>query len=260
MATSLPDNSAVTTGHRSGPDALRAMALLLGLGAASSSACLLTSDFDGLTDEPPSSSASTGPSSSGSGAGGAASSSSGGGAGDGGSGGAGGRAETCGDRRLQRPEACDDGNEVDGDGCSASCAIECDEGSPHTHLHRASGHCYRFSPVELSWMAAASDCATWNGHLVTVTSAIEEQFLQDLLTSEGGAGAWLGATDAATEGVFVWANGEPWGFESWAPNAPDDPNGNKDCVFHGPPGVFAWNDYGCAGLNTYVCERSPGLD
>lgn len=30
----------------------------------------------------------------------------------------------CGNRRLESPETCDDGNTTDGDGCSSSCRIE----------------------------------------------------------------------------------------------------------------------------------------
>jgi cysteine-rich repeat protein len=50
----------------------------------------------------------------------------GGGGGDGGDGGGGGSggSANCGDGSLHPGETCDDGNKVDGDGCSASCQVE----------------------------------------------------------------------------------------------------------------------------------------
>jgi len=48
----------------------------------------------------------------------------GGGGGPSGGGGGGGGTARCGDGSLQPGEACDDGNQTDGDGCSASCEIE----------------------------------------------------------------------------------------------------------------------------------------
>ncbi len=51
--------------------------------------------------------------------------------GAGGAGGAGGRSGTCGDGTIDAGESCDDGDLVDGDGCSATCVVErCGDGVP----------------------------------------------------------------------------------------------------------------------------------
>jgi cysteine-rich repeat protein len=54
-------------------------------------------------------------------------------------------AETCGDGSVQAGEACDDGNRLPGDGCSAECAVEdgwvCDDAEPSRCTAAAAGGC-----------------------------------------------------------------------------------------------------------------------
>ncbi|WP_240807690.1 DUF4215 domain-containing protein [Polyangium spumosum] len=54
------------------------------------------------------------------------------GPGGGGGGGAGGGGETCGNAVVDGDEACDDGNDVSGDGCEADCSYSCDNKNPDT--------------------------------------------------------------------------------------------------------------------------------
>lgn len=68
------------------------------------------------------------------GAGGKGGGSKGGSGGRGGTGGSSGGGTTCGDGTREAGEACDDDNDVSGDGCSATCTVEshwvCDDGMP----------------------------------------------------------------------------------------------------------------------------------
>jgi len=50
------------------------------------------------------------------------------------------RAVSCGDAHRDDPEACDDGNTVSGDGCSASCVVEPTESEPNASSAQASSY------------------------------------------------------------------------------------------------------------------------
>jgi hypothetical protein len=45
-----------------------------------------------------------------------------------------------------------------------------------------------------------------------------------------GPSYWIGYTDAAQEGTFLWANGAPVGYENWAPGAPTALQPDQDFV------------------------------
>ena len=99
------------------------------------------------------------------------------------------------------------------------------------------GHFYQLIDFEsaISWTAARDDAQgrsfqLWSGHLVTVTSAAEDQFLKlnfesligDPNTNVPGIYAWIGLTDSVQEGNFQWVTGEPLSFTNWAPPEPNN--------------------------------------
>jgi lectin-like protein/VCBS repeat protein/IPT/TIG domain-containing protein len=98
-----------------------------------------------------------------------------------------------------------------------------------------------------SWAEASAACTARGGALVTVSNAEENAFL----LASGVADAWIGYTDAAVEGTFVWASGES-SFKSWGMAQPDDAGGNEDCASFLADGT--WNDAPCDGKHGYVCE------
>jgi hypothetical protein len=112
------------------------------------------------------------------------------------------------------------------------------------------GHWYDFVAGEFSWQQAADDAATkthgtLTGYLATITSAAENAFL---VSVSGGFG-WLGASDAANEGNWIWQTGPEAGsaltYFNWYPGEPNNAN-NEDYLqispnwVGGEPGM--WND------------------
>lgn len=61
------------------------------------------------------------------------------------------------------------------------------------------------------------------GHLVTINDAAENTFIAN--TFGGDRAVWLGFTDAAEEGTFVWVTGEPFTHTNWLP--PDEHQGGE---------------------------------
>jgi hypothetical protein len=154
------------------------------------------------------------------------------------------------------------------DAASAStCAAE--------ELTGPNGHCYFFQSIPLAWDAARSAClgrgTGWD--LVSVRSAADSAFLGDTLTFE----AWLGASDAASEGTWLWVvDDQPFWVGSGATgNAvagayvnwnTDEPNGvTPDCARALPRSFGSlnpdapWADLGCELLLGAICERYPAL-
>ena len=79
------------------------------------------------------------------------------------------------------------------------------------------GHYYEFvSASGITWDAAktAAEARTLyglNGYLVTVTSAAENDFIYPKL----GGNGWMGASDAASEGIWKWVTGPETGTQFW---------------------------------------------
>lgn len=75
------------------------------------------------------------------------------------------------------------------------------------------------------------------GHLVTIESAYENDFVYKNVFLPNGSSGRLGATDRDEDGVWVWATGAQMQFTNWAPGEPD----------------------GCGGSNVDVCLKADFL-
>jgi len=90
---------------------------------------------------------------------------------------------------------------------------------------------YYLSDNKTTWTDAKARCASAGGHLVTISSMMENDVVVDALGLEDG---WIGLTDEDNEGTFAWVNGAPVTFENWDVGKPNDQDGNDDYVIiHG---------------------------
>ncbi|MFC1672323.1 Ig-like domain-containing protein, partial [Planctomycetota bacterium] len=81
------------------------------------------------------------------------------------------------------------------------------------------GHYYHFPGTWPNWQSAQADSAVLGGHLATISSVEEDEFVWRL---GGYMNFWIGLTDAAQEGVFEWVNDEDVTYTNWSPGEPDD--------------------------------------
>lgn len=119
------------------------------------------------------------------------------------------------------------------------------------------GHTYLVVVTEdggaLRWTDARDRAVALGGHLATITSNAENEFVYELSMKTPGAwwqtvGPWIGGfqSDAGVEpgGGFQWVTGEPWGFEAWDDGEPNDEGDDEDYVhFYSETGQLPyWND------------------
>ena len=79
-------------------------------------------------------------------------------------------------------------------------------------------HLYLYVKKDMNWHDARDYCAAQNGHLVTIDSASENDFIFHLT----GGNTWLGATDEIQEGTWVWVTGETWSYSNWDEGEPNN--------------------------------------
>ncbi|MBD9452227.1 tandem-95 repeat protein [Rhizobium sp. RHZ02] len=117
-------------------------------------------------------------------------------------------------------------------------------------LNEANGHIYTFAPTvnDETWAQARIDAAALlsnhASYLATITNAGEQNVVLGIVN--GNAIAYLGGTDAANEGHWVWATGpeagQPFTYTHWEPGEPNS-NGDEDVLWiYGQFRDGQWND------------------
>ncbi len=107
------------------------------------------------------------------------------------------------------------------------------------------GHFYELisRPSGYTWTEAHEDAQArtfegFTGHLVTVTSIEEHNFLEEHYFLWA---IWIGLTDRDVEGRFEWVTGEPFDFDRWGNNEPNNAGNEDYASYTSSPGF--WNDY-----------------
>ena len=92
-----------------------------------------------------------------------------------------------------------------------------------THLYESAGHFYYAPKEALLWDDAKEACEKMGGHLVTISSQAENDFVRDVMISEGRAGyLTLGFSDAEEETNWRWVTGEEVTFTAWRGGEPNN--------------------------------------
>ena len=105
----------------------------------------------------------------------------------------------------------------------------------------------------LTWEKARASCWRLGGDLASVGSEEENNFIHGLSKT---INIWLGGSDSALEGSYVWSDGTAWTYENWTPG---EPNGRtrENCVVGNWRGHDNWNDGPCDFVyyGGYACEK-----
>lgn len=112
------------------------------------------------------------------------------------------------------------------------------------------GNSHWYAAIEspaITWFDALEQAEQMGGHLATLTSALENQYMLQLVPQiqvEPGNGYWIGAR-SGSEGQFEWVTGEPFDYTSWgAGSCNDQPDGRDaiDLYCVNQDGFPAWSD------------------
>ena len=114
-------------------------------------------------------------------------------------------------------------------------------GCEHCGAAMYDGRIYKIFNVSLSWFDAYTYCKELGGHLVTITSAEEQTFVEHYMTVLSfNAEAWIGAY---SDGVkWQWVTGEEFEYTNWDTIQPDCSQGTE---FFGEINLTSfgkWND------------------
>src|SRR5690606_1314063 len=137
-------------------------------------------------------------------------------------------------------------------------AAEPPPGAPCTG-NEFGGSCYQLFAEVAPWGVAEQRCVAWGGHLASVESEAEDDFISSWPALLGippgnGSGIWLGATDAALDGDFRWWDDAQVLFDNWAVFQPDNGPG-VDCIEKRNDAAALWYDRRCTDALPFVCER-----
>lgn len=106
------------------------------------------------------------------------------------------------------------------------------------------GHSYKIFDTGLTWEDAKAYCESVDGHLVTITSGLEQAFVQDLITNRGTKGYYWTGGIRSSDDNFVWITGEEFSYANWANGEPSNAGGIENVIvlykYRGYNGL--WND------------------
>ena len=138
-------------------------------------------------------------------------------------------------------------------------AAPCMEGD-HQQSDPGDDTCYMFFKTPATWTAAQAACLGLGATLATVQSDGQQSIVAALSAnySAGSPDAWLGATDQAVEGTFLWVDDSALTYSNWRAGEPNNGGANgEDCVvIEGDNPAKEWDDRPCTIAYPYLCARA----
>lgn len=111
------------------------------------------------------------------------------------------------------------------------------------------GHTYKIVDAGITWTEANEECEKMGGHLVTISSAEEQNFVQSQFDSNSKNCYWMGGR--YVDNSWSWITTEPFSYQNWGINEPNNEEGQEAFLhmygqnrtsYLGEKKVGQWND------------------
>lgn len=125
------------------------------------------------------------------------------------------------------------------------------------------GHDYERIDSSLTQRDAKEFCEESEGHLATITSRDENDFIYEELARDISSSIWLGGTDESREGSWSWVTGEEWDYENWSSGRPNDAGEGQDYLSFNSSNSRRWDDNGLPrndDKKRFICEYEDDFD
>jgi hypothetical protein len=130
--------------------------------------------------------------------------------------------------------------------------------TPVTWQQTAGGNCHAYALISSAktWNEAKADTETqmYNGkigHLLTITSAEENAFVVNNVTSSGAF--WTGGYRTSV-GPMSWVTGETYSYTNWLSGKPDNASSTTAAIAFGQGSPGKWDDYYLTDKLYYLIE------
>ena len=117
------------------------------------------------------------------------------------------------------------------------------------------GHSFSYYPLLRSRADANSLCSAAGMTLASIISAVENDSVKSRLIDRNIRG-WIGLSDSASEGNFVWDDDSPVLYTNWATGEPNNNAGNEHLVDIDPL-LGQWNDDNDDEVKHFFCSHPP---
>jgi hypothetical protein len=118
---------------------------------------------------------------------------------------------------------------------------------------------YTLFHMPAGWSNAQSMCRSWGLELAAIVSESQASQLNSQFKTAFGVDEsyWVGLSDSAQEGTFVWADGSANMYLRWSPS---EPNGTtlENCVLVQSQLNGTWADAACSTKKPFICKSQGG--
>ena len=121
-------------------------------------------------------------------------------------------------------------------------------------------HQYQIFKGVPKWRQAQVFCELLGGHLATLTTAEENDFVYGFMRDCGYLTAYFGLSDEARTGDWIWVTGEPFEYTNWHRNEPSRSAKERYGMYFYKHLDGTWNDshfYEYAEVDpgcSFICE------
>ncbi len=123
------------------------------------------------------------------------------------------------------------------------------------------GHTYEYYSDTMNWWKAYRFCEKKGGHLVTINSQGENDFLLGM-TNAQVEGVWLGGKTDSNHEIWHWITGELFDYQNWDTGEPNNVNQDAIHMYILGNGKGKWDDLASSDTQNcgFICEYDNEVD